>query len=189
MKRRSRPLSAAVGLFSLVAVAGYAQSGDFEQGRVLSGPGHVLPHRDRVEPFNRMLEEASRGPVAAPDAGDRNRHVARHQPRVQRGPGVLQPGAAAGVRGPPHDDAGVLRPRAGQRRRRAADGQPLPLRRPVRVVLGGRRPRRAVAGVGRGDRQARPETDRRQRVAPLAGGGRSFGGASRTAARGPLAGN
>ncbi|MYA07152.1 MAG: aminopeptidase P family protein [Holophagales bacterium] len=53
----ARRLTAALGLFALAATSVLAQSANFEQGRVLDGPGHVLPHRDRVEPFNRMLEE------------------------------------------------------------------------------------------------------------------------------------
>ncbi len=58
MKRlRARRLIGAFCLLSLAAAAAVAQSADFEQGRVLHGPGHVLPHRDRVAPFNRMLEE------------------------------------------------------------------------------------------------------------------------------------
>ena len=53
----ARRLTAALGLFALAATSVLAQSASFGQGRVLEGPGHVLPHRDRVEPFNRMLEE------------------------------------------------------------------------------------------------------------------------------------
>ena len=58
MKRsHARHLIAAFGLFALAVTSVLAQSAKFGQGRVLDGPGHVLQHRDRVEPFNRMLEE------------------------------------------------------------------------------------------------------------------------------------
>ncbi len=58
MKRSLAHASAAmVALLTLGLTPALAQTANFEQGRVLDGPGHVLPHRDRVEPFNRMLEE------------------------------------------------------------------------------------------------------------------------------------
>ncbi len=49
--------AAVVAIFTLGLNPALAQPANFEQGRVLDGPGHVLPRRDRVEPFNRMLEE------------------------------------------------------------------------------------------------------------------------------------
>ena len=58
MKRSDvRRLIAAFGLLTLAAAPALSQSEDFDQGRTLDGPGHVLLHRDRVEPFNGMLEE------------------------------------------------------------------------------------------------------------------------------------
>ncbi len=58
MKRSLAHASAAVAIvLTLGLTPAFAQTANFEQSRVLDGPGHVLPHRDRVEPFNRMLEE------------------------------------------------------------------------------------------------------------------------------------
>ncbi len=58
MKRDPAPLlTAAIGWLVLSAFPALAQNAGFDQGRVLDGPGHVLQHRHRVAPFNRMLEE------------------------------------------------------------------------------------------------------------------------------------
>ncbi len=50
-------LAAALVLALSAAAATFAQGDVPAQGRVLDGPGHVLLHRDRIAPFNRMLEQ------------------------------------------------------------------------------------------------------------------------------------
>ena len=58
MKRHvALTLTAAIALVGFSVIPALAQGSGFDQGRVLDGPGHVLPHRERVEPFNQMLEE------------------------------------------------------------------------------------------------------------------------------------
>ena len=43
-RRRWQKSGAALGLLALAAIPALGQTADFEQGRVLDGPGHVLPH-------------------------------------------------------------------------------------------------------------------------------------------------
>ena len=56
-RARSRMLIA-LALFLMVPVlpASTAEAEGWDQGRVLHGPGAVLPERQRIEPINRMLE-------------------------------------------------------------------------------------------------------------------------------------
>ena len=172
MVRRGMP---GVGVFALVLLIvgggpAVAESGpELSQGREIWAPGAVLDERSRVEPVNAALEERLDAllPQLMREVGLDMWLVINRE--YAEDPVYLTPGPGAGLRGPPNDDAGVLRPGTG-RGCRKADRQPLSTRRVVPGGVGGGRSRRAVAASGRVDRGASAQANRRQRESRLAGG-------------------
>ena len=133
-------------------------------GEARRGPGRSRPQGAGGGLRRLALEAPGQAPARA-HAAREDRHVARHLPGIQRGPGLPFARAVREPFGPPPDHAGHVRPGRGEGRREVL-GQPLRHRRPLsdRLESGRGGP---MAGPGPGRQGAGPEADRHRRVGGL----------------------